>query len=193
MARTTIDRCLRQPVIPVVWDPLRHVDLIARASAAFLQGGSLAELPVVLDKFDHEKLARVAVFAHIDLISGLENSEAGLDYLAQFGRLAGIVTVHHHLAKPARRLGLLSVVRLFISDGRALDRGVVVVGKSQPDALEILPAVAAVKVAADFTSTKLPLVAGGLCRTVHDVREALDAGCRSVTCTRPALWELNSA
>jgi glycerol uptake operon antiterminator len=85
------------------------------------------------------------------------------------------------------------VVRLFISDGRALDRGIHVAGKSQPDALEILPAVAAVKVAADFTTTKLPLVAGGLCRTEVDVREALEAGCRSVTCTRPALWELNKA
>jgi len=48
---------------------------------------------------------------------------------------------------PARRVGLLSIVRLFLSDSRAVDRGISVVKKSHPDAVEILPAVVAAKVA----------------------------------------------
>lgn len=191
MPRLTIENCLRQPVIPVVWDPTKHADLISHASIVILQGGSLAELPRVLDRFGEQKLSNIAVFAHIDLIAGLENSEAGMEYLAQFHRFAGIVTVHHYLAKPARRLGLLSVVRLFLSDSRAVDRGVAVAAKSQADAIEILPAVAAVKVAAELNRTALPRIGGGLCRTEADVREALDSGCRAVTSTRPELWELN--
>ena len=157
-----------------------------------MQGGALADVPRALDRFAEQQLSTLALFAHIDLISGLENSEAALDYLAEFNRFAGIVTVHHYLAKPARRLGLLSVVRLFLSDSRAVERGVAVATKSQADAIEILPAVAAVKVAGDLNRCPAPRIGGGLCRTEADVREALDSGCRAVTSTRPELWALNS-
>lgn len=191
MPRHTIDRCLRQPVIPVTWDPSKHIDLISRASMVIMQGGALADLPRALDRFAEQKLSTLPLFAHIDLISGLENSEVALDYLAEFNRFAGIVTVHHYLAKPARRLGLLSVVRLFLSDSRAIERGVAVAAKSQADAIEILPAVAAVKAASDLDRLPLPRIGGGLCRTEADVREAIASGCRAVTSTRPELWALN--
>jgi len=193
MSKISIDRCLRQPVIPVVWDPTGQDDLIRNASAVFLQGGSLAELPRVLQKFQSPDLVNVALFAHIDLIAGLENSPAGVEFLAEFGRLAGIVTVHHQLAAPARKHGLLSVLRQFLSDSRAVARGVSVATKSQADAIEILPAAAAMKVAEDFRPTKLPRIAGGPCRTEADVREALVSGCRAVTSTRASLWQLNVA
>jgi glycerol uptake operon antiterminator len=192
MPRFSIDKCLRQPVIPVVWDPGKQTNLISGASTVFLQGGPLTELPRVLERFQQPELAGVALFVHIDLIAGLENSEAGVEYLAAMHRLAGVVTVHHHLTKPARKLGLLSIVRLFLSDSRAVERGVAIAEKSQADAIEILPAAAAVKVAADFKHCPLPRIAGGLCRTEADVREVLDSGCRAVTSTRSALWQLNA-
>jgi glycerol uptake operon antiterminator len=192
MNRPSIARCLQQPVIPVLWDPARHLAVVSKASAVFLQGGTLAELARMLDKFQEPELAGVAVFAHIDLIGGLENSEAGLEYLAELGRLTGVVTIHHHLAKPARRLGLLSIVRLFLSDSRSVERGEAIASKSQADAIEILPAAAAVKVADELDKFGIPRITGGLCRTEADVREALESGCRSVTTTRPELWQLNA-
>jgi glycerol uptake operon antiterminator len=126
-------------------------------------------------------------------LAGLENSDAGIEYLAAFNRVTGIVTVHHHLSGAARKLGLLSVVRLFLSDSRAMDRGLTVANKSQPDAIEILPAAAAPKVAADFATCRIPRIAGGLCRTEADVRETLASGCLAVTSTSPSLWRLNRA
>jgi glycerol uptake operon antiterminator len=192
MNRPSIAKCLQKPVIPVLWEPTKHVAAIGQASAVFLQGGTLAELSRVLDKFQQPELAGVAVFAHVDLIAGLENNEAGLEYLAELGRLTGVVTIHHHLAKPARRLGLLSIVRLFLSDSRSVERGEAIASKSQADAIEILPAAAAVKVAAELDRFGIPRITGGLCRTEADVREALDSGCRAVTSTRPELWHLNA-
>jgi glycerol uptake operon antiterminator len=103
------------------------------------------------------------------------------------------VSVHHHLASTARKLGLLSIVRLFLSDSRAVDRGVSVANKSHPDAIEILPAAVATKVMGDFAKCKIPRIAGGLCRTEIDVKEVLESGCRAVTSTSPALWKLNPA
>ncbi len=193
MRRKSIDTCLRQHVIPVVWDPGPHLDLLARASAVFLQGGALGDLGKTLDRFRNPHLENLPLFVHVDLVAGLENNEAGLEYLTQFDNITGVVTVHHHLAIAARRLGLLSIVRLFLSDSRAVDRGLSVVKKSRPDAVEILPAIVAAKVANDFADFHIPRIAGGLCRTEADVNEVLASGCRAVTSTSPALWKLNPA
>jgi glycerol uptake operon antiterminator len=191
MRPVSIDSCFSRHVIPVVWGPGPHRDILAGASAVFLQGGSLVELSRTLDAYRRKPLDRLPLFVHIDLVAGLENNEAGLDYLAGLDRLAGVVTVHHHLAGPARKLGLLSIVRLFLSDSRAVDRGLTVANKSRPDAIEILPAAAAVSVASDFAQCRIPRIAGGLCRTPSDVTEVIGSGCRAVTSTSPALWKLN--
>jgi glycerol uptake operon antiterminator len=191
MRRKSIEACLRTHVIPVVWDPDAHFDLLARASSVFLQGGSLRDLERILDLFSKPKLIDLPLFVHVDLVAGLENNEAGIEYLAAFNRLTGIVTVHHHLATAARRAGLLSIVRLFLSDSRAVDRGLSVVNKSHPDAIEILPAVVAAKVAKDFANCRIPRIAGGLCRTEADIAEVLASGCRAVTSTSAELWKLN--
>ena len=193
MRRKSIDTCLRRHVIPVIWDPTTHRELLARASAVFLQGGPLGDLARILDAFSGSHLEHLPLFVHIDLVAGLENSEAGLEYLAGFDRITGVVTVHHHLASAARRFDLLSIVRLFLSDSRAVDRGLSVATKSHPDAIEILPAVVAAKVAQDFAGSHIPRIAGGLCRTESDVNEVLASGCRAVTSTSPALWKLNPA
>ncbi len=193
MRRKSIDACFRKHVIPVIWDPGPQSELLARASAVFLQGGALGDLVRVLDLFRTPRLEHLPLFVHVDLVAGLENSEAGLEFLAGFERISGVVTVHHHLSSAARRHGLLSIVRLFLSDSRAVDRGVSVVSKSHPDAVEILPAVVAAKVASDFATCRIPRIAGGLCRTEADVAEVLASGCRAVTSTSPALWKLNPA
>ena len=191
MRRKSIDSCFRNQIIPVVWEPSSHRDLLARASTIFLQGGALGELGRVLDEFSDRQLEHLPLFVHIDLVAGLENNEAGMEYLASFQRISGVVTVHHHLAGAARKHGLLSIVRLFLSDSRAVDRGVSVANKSHPDAIEILPAAIAAKVAGDFATCRIPRIAGGLIRTEADVAEVLASGCRAVTSTSPALWKLN--
>jgi len=189
MKRRSIKQCFTKPVIPVVWDPSDEFSLISKAGAVILQGGEVADLPRVLDIF--QEMPDISLFVHIDLLSGLENSDAGLHYLAGFSGIEGVVTVHHHLSRPARRLGLKTIVRLFITDSRAVDRGLAVIEKSQADSIEILPAVAAVKVASDFAKCKLPRIAGGLCHTEQDIEECLASGCMSATSTRPELWRMN--
>lgn len=191
MKYLTVDQCFRAPIIPVVWDPGIDVAVLSRASSIILQGGPIAQLPKIVEKFQSSPLDAAALFVHIDLVSGLENNEQGLEYLSSMPRINGVVSIHHHLAKPARQLGLMSIVRLFLSDTRALERGLSVVAKSKPDVLEILPGIAAVKVAKDFAACPVPRIAGGLCRTPDDVKEVLNCGCRAVTSSSPTIWKLN--
>lgn len=191
MQPKSLDACLRRKIIPVVWAPGSQREVISLASSVFLQGGPLAELADVIEEFRDPYFDHLSLFVHIDLVAGLENSEAGVEFLARFERLSGIVTVHHHLAPSIRRARLLSIVRLFLSDSRAVERGLSVVKKSRPDAIEILPAAVAPKVSHDFRRLPMPRITGGLCRTEQDVLEALESGCVAVTSTRPELWKLN--
>jgi len=187
-----IERCFAKPVIPVLWEIGDHAELLRHASCVILQGGPIAELTTTIERFMQPPLDHLRLFVHVDLVAGLETSEAGLELLAQIGSIDGIVSVHQNLAKPAKRLGMLSLLRIFLSDSRALERGLKIASKSHPDVVEFLPAAAAVKVADDVGGLKLPFICGGLCRTETDVRETLACGCRAVTSTRPALWALNA-
>jgi glycerol uptake operon antiterminator len=114
-----------------------------------------------------------------------------LRYVATLDGVDGIITVRHHLAPFARKLGLASVVRLFLQDGRAVERGLQVVEKSRPDAVEVLPGVAFVQVSDRFRNVAMPCIAGGLIRTPGLVTQILSAGCKAVSTTNVKLWELN--
>ncbi len=183
---------LTRPVIPYVTDGVEHhVELLARSSIIFIGGGELAELPLLLKRLGEPPLAERPVLLHIDLLNGLSNDESGLRYIATHERIDGIITVRHHLAPLARRLGLMSVVRLFLQDGRAVERGLGVIEKSKPDAVEILPGVAALEVADRFRDLPIPVIAGGLIRTPDIVHRILASGCSSVSTTNAKLWEMN--
>ena len=191
MRHPDITRCLAKPVIPVIREISNQRDLLAGASALILQGGTVLELLRTLEELDAELRQKLHVLVHIDLISGLENNEAGLEFLASLQCVSGVVTVHHNLTRPASRLGMLSILRMFLTDSRAVERCLSVVSKSKPDAMEIMPTAAAARTANDFKKVPIPRIAGGLCRSAKDLQEALDSGIQAVTSTSPSLWECN--
>jgi glycerol uptake operon antiterminator len=157
----------------------------------FIGGGELAELPALMKTLGRAPYASIPVFLHLDLVNGLANDESGLRYAATLDRLDGIITVRQHLIQPARKLGLLSVLRLFLQDGRAVDRGLQVIERSGPDAIEMLPGVAFAEVADRFTRLPMPSIAGGLIRSPDLVRRILAAGAKAVSTTNADLWALN--
>jgi glycerol uptake operon antiterminator len=170
-----------------------HTELLAHAGVLFIGGGELAELPHMMDQLKRHPFMEIPVFLHIDLVNGLANDESGLRYVATLDRVNGIITTRHHLAPAARKLGLMSIVRLFLQDGRAVERGLQVIDKSRPDAVEVLPGVAYLEVPDRFRALPMPCIAGGLIRTPEVVKRILDVGCPAVSTTNVKLWELNRA
>jgi glycerol uptake operon antiterminator len=184
---------LSKPIIPYITEGVdQHPALIAAASIIFLGGGELAELPLLLSKLDQPPFKERPVLLHIDLVNGLSNDESGLRYVATLERIDGIITVRHHLAPLARKLGLMSVVRLFLQDGRAVERGLAVIDKSKPDAVEVLPGVAFLQVPERFAHLPIPCIAGGLIRTPETVGQILAGGCKAISTSNVKLWELNT-
>ena len=185
---------LTKPIIPYLTEGVdRHGELISAASLIMIGGGELAELPALLAKLQRPPFDRVPVLLHIDLVNGLANDESGLKYVATLDGVDGVITVRHHLAPLARKLGLMSVVRLFLQDGRAVERGLGVIDRSRPDAVEVLPGVAFLQVTDRFRDLPIPCIAGGLIRTPETVRQIIAGGCRSVSTSNVELWRLNAA
>lgn len=182
---------LRKPVIPVFWDAGPDESLLADASMVFLQGGELKELPARLDRLRRGATADTPVMLHLDLLAGLASDEAGLRYLAGLGGIQGIITVRSHLVAPARKLGLASILLLFLQDGRSVERGLHVIAQSRPDMVELVPGVAALETMPQFGQVPIPRIAGGLIRTADLVRRLLESGCAAVSTSNSRLWELN--
>ena len=166
---------------------------LAAASMIFIGGGELAELPHLMKALSRQPLAGLPVLLHMDLVSGLANDESGLRYLATLERLDGIITVRPHLVPAARKLNLACILRLFLQDGRAVERGLQVIGRWRPDAIEIMPGVSFLEVADRFSNLPMPCIAGGLIRTPEVVGRIIQAGAKAVSTTNAALWALNRA
>ncbi len=184
---------LRQPIIPVVSQAGGDRALLARASLIFLQGGEISDLNSTLDWLKSGPCAAVPILLHIDLLAGLSSDEPGLRYLARMERIEGIITVRSHLVTAARRLGLAAILRLFLQDGRSVERGLHLIEQARPDVVELIPGVAAIETADRFDAVPIPRIAGGLVRTADLARRIIDSGCRAVSTSNVELWQLNSA
>ena len=181
-----------KPVIPVLWDVPASSELLANANAIFLQGGSISDLREALHPLEHPTLRNIPVFLNLDLLAGLSTDEAALKYIANYPRVGGIITTRHQLAKTAHRLGLAAIVRVFLQDSRALERGIHIAKNIKPDALEILPGVAGAHVASEFLNLNIPILAGGLIRSAETVETIINAGISAVSTSKPELWQLNN-
>jgi glycerol uptake operon antiterminator len=183
---------LNKPIIPYVTDwKIPEPELLGHADVLFLSGGEIAEIPGVFEKLDNRLTRDIPIMLHIDLISGLTNDEAGLRYVASFGRVVGIITTKHHMVRTIRKLGMYTVVRLFLQDGRAVERGMSIVQRSKPDAIEMLPGIATTLITDHLKHISIPYIAGGLIRSEETAQRILEAGCQAVSTSNSSLWTFN--
>jgi len=187
----SIETWLTRPIIPVVPHIVAEEDLRAGASLIFLQGCELADLTGTLDWLKGGARRDIPVAVHIDLLSGLASDEAGLRYLAGLRKIDGIITVRPHLVAAARRLGLAAILLVFLQDSRAVERGLHITEQARPDAIELVPGVAALEMAREFDRVSVPRIAGGLVRTAELARRLIGAGYNAVSTSNAALWQLN--
>lgn len=126
-----------------------------------------------------------------DLLQGLSRDAAAVEYLALCGA-AGIISTHHETLRAARANGLISVLRTFTIDSAAVEAGRRFLAHFQPDAIELLPAVAAPLVIERIRSSHpaLHVIAGGLLSDLQQVDTLIQAGVDAVSLSDPKLWVL---
>lgn len=126
---------------------------------------------------------------NLDLLSGFSRDPINAEYLAASGA-AGVVSTHSEVLRASRKHGLITVQRTFALDSAAIEAGLRTIHQFVPDAVEILPAVAAPRVIARFREVHPPLrvVAGGLIADLKEVEGLLAAGVDAVSISDPNFW-----
>lgn len=160
--------------------------LASPTRAIYLLTGTPLSLPEMLAQArSHSKICLV----NIDFLEGLSRDRHAVEFLATH-KVDGIVSTRSDTLKAAHALGLFTVQRTFAIDSAAVSAALRSLGQFVPDAIEVLPAMAAPKVAKRLQEAhpKLMLIGGGLIETVSEIEGLLAAGVHSVSVSNPRLW-----
>lgn len=160
--------------------------LEAPTKSLYLLAGSPISLPEMIRRAkDRGKVCLV----NMDFLSGLNRDRDAVEYLA-LHKAEGIVSTRFDVLKTAQTLGLFTIQRTFAIDSAAITASIKVLSQFTPDAIEVLPAMAAPKVAKRIRAVQpeMKIIGGGLIETVREIEELLNAGIDSVTVSNRQLW-----
>jgi glycerol uptake operon antiterminator len=134
---------------------------------------------------DRGKVALV----NADLLQGFSRDAFAVEYLAHCGT-SGIISTNHETLRAARTQGLFTVLRTFMIDSASVDSGRRFLRNFQPDAVELLPAIAAPLVVDRIREgyPSLHVIAGGLITNLKQVEAVVNAGMDAVSLSDPNLW-----
>lgn len=168
-------------------------------SAELITAGSGAPGKIVYFLFgnpeDISNMAGAAVTAgkvpifNLDLVAGMARDAAAVSFLAR-RNVQGIISTHPEPLRAARDCGLFAIKRTFLLDSAALNSALRSLDQFVPDAVEVLPAMAAPHIVARLGDEypQLPVVAGGLLHTLREIEDLLQRGITSVSVSDQSLW-----
>ncbi len=174
------------PVVPAVRGPDSALEaaLAGNHPAIFVLGGDIFK---VLGRIGSQG-RRPRVYVNVDLVGGIAADASGLRFLS--GRVEGIISTHRHVVELAKTSGLMTIQRLFAIDSGAVERGLKLIRRAEPDFVEILPALAYCEIAERYAAVlNLPVLAGGLLETRNDISTILEAGAVGVSTSHQGLWK----
>ncbi len=129
------------------------------------------------------------MFLHADLVQGLKSDEYATEYLCQEIRPAGLISTRSSVILKAKQKGVIAIQRIFLLDTNALEKSYSLLEKTKPDFIEVLPGAIPKMITEVYERTRIPILAGGLIRSVEDVKLALEAGATAVTTSNHDLWK----
>jgi glycerol uptake operon antiterminator len=186
--RRLLSQLLEQTrIIPAVRSP---EFLIPAATApgkiVYFLCGNPENLPQMVDVVVAN--GKVAI-VNLDLVSGLSRDAAAIGFLAR-RKVQGIISTHVEPLRAARHLGLFAIERTFLLDSAALQSSVHSLEQFVPDALEVLPAIVAPKMVVRLLELcpDLPVIAGGLVRTLREIEDLVKQGASAVSVSDSSLW-----
>jgi glycerol uptake operon antiterminator len=175
------------PVIPCVRAP-EFIDHSARAPGKivyFLFGNP----EYIAEMVERVAAAGKVAVVNINLAAGFARDEAAISYLAH-RQVQGIISTHVEPLRAARKFGLLAIKRTFLLDSAALESSMHSLDQFLPDALEVMPAIAAQRVLPRLRQMypRLPVIAGGLISTLREIDDLIHQGIDSVSVSDSRLW-----
>ncbi|MBS4210285.1 glycerol-3-phosphate responsive antiterminator [Bacillus sp. FJAT-50079] len=176
-----------QQILPALRD-LRQFEKILNSPFEYmvLLEVHISNLKSIIDTAsrNHKK-----VLVHTDLIQGLKTDDYAADYICNNINPAGIISTRSNMIIKAKAKGLLAIQRTFLLDTIALEKSYSIIERTNPDFIEVLPGIIPGMISEVQTRTGIPVISGGLIRTLSDVANAINAGAKAVTTSHPELWK----
>jgi glycerol uptake operon antiterminator len=175
----------RNPVVPAVRGPDSALEaaLAGDHPAIFVLGGDIFK---VLGRVGSQS-RRPQIYVNVDLVGGVAGDASGLRFLSR--HVEGIISTHRHVIELAKASGLITIQRLFAIDSGAVERGLKLIRRAEPQFVEILPALAYCQIADRYSAVlDLPVLAGGLLKSQEDISTILRAGAVGVSTSHQGLW-----
>lgn len=174
-------------ILPAIRD-LKDLEKVANSNYEYVvllntHIGQLKSLVKMLH--DHDK----KVLLHADLVKGLKSDEFAAQFLCRDIRPEGLISTRKNVLLTAKKAKIITIQRLFLLDSIALDSSYNMIDSIQPDLIEALPGVIPHIIKEIHDKTNVPIIAGGLIRTIDEVNAALEAGATAVTTSNRKLWE----
>ncbi|MBR3961371.1 MAG: glycerol-3-phosphate responsive antiterminator [Clostridia bacterium] len=171
------------PVIAAVRDKMFGAALESPAKVIFLLGGNIMNIG---ERISEAHSKNKLIFIHIDLSEGIGKDKMGVEYLAKLG-VDGIISTKAGIIRIAKEKGLMTVERFFAYDSHGVEGIPDMAAAAAPDFIEIMPGVIG-KIVKRFSSTGIPLIAGGLIENEAEVKAALNNGAVAVSTGKKELW-----
>lgn len=184
---TMIDILKNQICVPVVHSMKRLEKFIeSDLIVCILQDIHISLLEHMIKTLhDNNKLALV----HIDMVHGISSDEHGAEFLCQRLRADGVISSKTRIIETTKKNKKIAIQRMFLIDSKSIERGIETLQKSQPDIVEVMPAIAYKIIPYIKSQINMPLIGGGLLKTKEDILQGLEAGCMAFTVSDLCLCE----
>lgn len=159
---------------PKVFDEFIESDL----TIAFLLMGNINNLQTYVKEL---KRRNKIVFVHLEMVQGIRVDYEGLQFVANQIKPDGIITTKKQILTLAKKLGFLTIQRLFLVDSDAIKNGLDITEKYQPDFIEVMPGLIPYMIKEITQNIDKTLITGGLIHTKDHIQLALDHGAEAVS------------
>ena len=189
MDRIYYDAIEGNPVIAAVkdMDGLRRCCELEDIRVVFILFGDICSIGDIVGRV--KETGRLAL-VHVDLVTGLSSKEVAVDYIREHTEADGIITTRPPLIRRGKELSLCTVLRYFLIDSMALASIKNQQSMVRPDFIEVLPGLMPKIIQNISSSTRTPIIAGGLITDKEAVLGALNAGAIAVSTTNQEVWEM---
>lgn len=179
---------IENPVIAAIRNEKDLPEVLkSSAEIVFVLHGNVMNIKHICESLRNENKL---VFIHIDMLEGLRNDMAGLEFIKKYAEPYGIITTKPTSVKQAKQLGLSTIQRIFIIDSLSLETGIKNIRDVMPDAVEVMPGIASKIFGIIEKEVHIPLIAGGLISSKKDVMEALSSGAVAISTSNSELWDM---
>jgi glycerol uptake operon antiterminator len=156
-----------------------------KINIVFVLYGSILDVKDICDRL---RIVNKIVFIHVDMIEGLKSDSKGIEYIKKLANPYGIISTKLSNIKYAHKLGLKTVLRVFIIDSQSLVTGINNIHTGMPNAVEVMPGIASKIINIIQRDINLPIIAGGLIHDKRDVVDSISAGAVSISTSDENLW-----